>query len=628
MQLPIGWLQCPLEFVQPLRDHRLLVCKTPIDPEIAEHFKVPKAQRFAPHTIYTLPTKHHVAKLKAMRAPSSSASKREVGLVIDLTNMKWYDEMAFNNGKKTNKVRRRVIVMDDLEKPSEQNINSFVGLVSSFLEGANNQDKWIVVHDDLGFNLSGFFVCAFMVRQFNYSVDAAVYQFGNARKPGIFHEHFIRKLHELFSDPEDLEVFEQMLKLKPLVEPEWYPAAHRKVQFIQRPGAAAHSASSSTVKNLNMNTQSAARNSQFAVPTTSITNASSSQQNANMSSRNTAKRAFSEMNTSSTPNGGRGGGGLLQEPSLLSDPTPIREPRSMDNGHRSSSSQSPSSADHVIQEPDVFEPVEPTLFEPQEPTLLGVQEPPRKRPRTMDAPPTVPVHVPPELKGDHPYLVAVRDQHLQHLTQIVLQLSKTQDLFHSICNKPVTVKQATLMGLKANYRISWLGHGHRFWLMILGKMGAFFVDPSFFSTGKLGGIYHIEGTKFHDARHQKDLDGTLCCGELVVDHIVTNKATGATKKVPRFLITDLLVFDKQSLSKFPHTERLNRAENYLYKSCAKSLQRSKLRVRVKPMYMIENADIVGKLQRMIDKELPHKCDGLGLWPIKPPFGQRMLRIAL
>merc|ERR1712154_551963 len=100
--------------------------------------------------------------------------------------------------------------------------------------------------------------------------------------------------------------------------------------------------------------------------------------------------------------------------------------------------------------------------------------------------------------------------------------------------------------------ISWLGNGHKFWLMILGKKGCFFVDPSYFNTGKLGGIYSIEGTRFYDEKKKEFMDGTLCCGELVIDHLPKNK------KVPRFLITDLLVFDKQSLSKFPHNERLLR----------------------------------------------------------------------
>jgi len=584
----MGWLECPLEFSQPLRDHRLLVCKTPIDNEIAEYFKIPKERRFEPHTIYSLPKEHRIPKT--------------IGLVIDLTNMKWYDEIAFNHGRKTNKVKRRIIAMDDLQNPSEQDFNSFVGLVSAFLDGANNQDKWIVVHDDLGYNLAGFMCCAFMVKHLNYSVDAAVYQFSNSRKPGIFREGFIRTLHRFFSDSEDLEAFEQFLKLRPLAEPKWMPNAQKKggppkVPFIQRPGSNQRAAS--TANNLSVD----AKNPEFAVPTTSIT--SSSRQN-----RKPGKRSFSEMNHQNGAQKESAGAAssLVQEPSLLSEPVIVREPEPMAD----------STPCDVIQEP--------TMFQPVEPTLLGPTEPPMKRPRVSE--PAVEVHVPPDLKADHPYLVAVRGQHLQHLTQIVLQLSKTKELFHGITNRAVTVGKESLMGLKAKYRISWLGHGPRFWMMALGKMGAFFVDPSFFATGRLGGIYHIQGTQFHDVRKKRDLDGTLCCGELVVDRIVTDKQRGTTKKVPRFLITDLLVFDKQSLSKFPHSERMQRAENQLYRACAKSLQASQLRVRVKPMYNIESMDIVAKLKRMIERELPHKCDGLGLFPIAPPFGQRMLKITL
>merc|ERR1711971_418425 len=176
-----------------------------------------------------------------------------------------------------------------------------------------------------------------------------------------------------------------------------------------------------------------------------------------------------------------------------------------------------------------------------------------------------------------------------------------------------------LVSLRGKYRISWLGQGFRVWLMLFGNKGTFLVDPEV-AEGN-GAVFAVSGTKFVNAKTRKAMDGTLCCGELVVDHL-------GERRVPRLLITDLLVLQSQSLCKFPHTERLKRAENGLYAPCAKSLQTSKLRIRVKPMYAIKDAGIVQKLQKMIERELPHKCDGLGLFPIKPPFGQRLLRIAL
>ena len=96
LSLPNGWLDCPLEFIQPMRDHRILVCKTPIDKEIAKYFKIPKDKLFLPHTIYTLPTKHYQVKQQSM----GTDKKRKIGLVIDLTNQMFYDEISFNNGKK------------------------------------------------------------------------------------------------------------------------------------------------------------------------------------------------------------------------------------------------------------------------------------------------------------------------------------------------------------------------------------------------------------------------------------------------------------------------------------------------------------------------------------------------
>eukprot|EP01084_Bolivina_argentea_P268954 456966_1 len=72
ISLPIGWLECPLEFIQPLPDYRILVCKTPIDKDIAEYLKIPTNNYFLPHTIYTLPHKHFISKLQQHNLSLSS----------------------------------------------------------------------------------------------------------------------------------------------------------------------------------------------------------------------------------------------------------------------------------------------------------------------------------------------------------------------------------------------------------------------------------------------------------------------------------------------------------------------------------------------------------------------------
>eukprot|EP00484_Ammonia_sp_Unknown_P006129 CAMPEP_0197081398 /NCGR_PEP_ID=MMETSP1384-20130603/214613_1 /TAXON_ID=29189 /ORGANISM="Ammonia sp." /LENGTH=768 /DNA_ID=CAMNT_0042520293 /DNA_START=17 /DNA_END=2324 /DNA_ORIENTATION=- len=644
LQLPQGWMHAPIEFTQPFRDHRILVCKTPISQEIATHFAIPKEKWFLPHTVYTLPSKQ---------------KERKVGLVIDLTNQRFYDEASFNHGKKNNKVKLRVIPIENARNPTRIETELFVRGLRLFEDGAQNQDKWVVVFDELGYNLAGYMCAAYMVDTYNQAVDAAVYTFGSARKPGIYDSNYIRLLHQMYSDEEDLEIFETTLKIKPLQKPSFLQPRIKSIRSPISPSSAIRK----SPKTIALSPTTSGKPSEFAVPTTSLTR----------------KRSFSEMrNSSGSDSDGsihhnhssntNTSSSLIEEPSLLCEPQ-IIEPVDMNGNPNNSDMNSISSSSTIIEEPTLIEPLEPTLMEqqsssstiieeptliePLEPTLMGnayqISEPPQKRQRTMTE--NVPqVHVPAELKQDHPYLVAVRDQHLQNLTSIALQLSKTKEYFQSIQDKPVTVPIAsmmaikekyriswlgkgyhfwlmTMMAIKEKYRISWLGKGYHFWLMILGKKGSFFVDPSYFTTGKLGGIYHIEGTVFHDANSNKYLDGTLCCGELVVDHI-KDKHGGQMRKVPRFLITDLLVIEKSSLSKFPHTQRLLQAENVLYKPFAKSLTSSKLRIRVKPMYGIENEEIVQKLQRMITNELPHQCDGLGLFAINPPFGQRRLRIAI
>merc|ERR1719242_781393 len=78
-----------------------------------------------------------------------------------------------------------------------------------------------------------------------------------------------------------------------------------------------------------------------------------------------------------------------------------------------------------------------------EPTLIGALPPKQKKAKLSqneDERQQI-------LKQQHSYLITVRNEHLQHLTSIILQLSKSSDLFHSICKKTVTVPRASLLSL-------------------------------------------------------------------------------------------------------------------------------------------------------------------------------------
>ena len=390
IKLPNGWLDCPLAFNQPLRDHRILVCKTPIDDEIAQFLKIPKAKRFAPHTIYTLPNKHYTAKQKQLNV--AKPAKRKVGLVIDLTNQKYFDLISFNNGKKTNKVKLRVIAMEDLSNPTDAECLEFCCLVKAFLDSTNNADSYIVVFDDLGFNLCGFMCACFMVNELNYSVDAAVHTFASCAKPGIFEANYIRLLHKKYSDEEDQQIFEQMLKLKPLSKPFWLKRTAPKPTKAE-----------------------------FAVPTKSIRR----------------KRTFSEISQPSQPSKTKQNDtkntkktdsfSVISSSSVLSEPTLIGE------SPRSPKSPQPKVAEPVSSASNIIE--EPMLIEP---TLIGAPPPPKKQKLSQE-----------EDQREQ----ALKSEHSQHLTSIILQLSKTKDLFHSngsICRKSVSVPRSSLLGLAKN----------------------------------------------------------------------------------------------------------------------------------------------------------------------------------
>ena len=51
------------------------------------------------------------------------------------------------------------------------------------------------VHCTHGFNRTGFLISAFMIEEFDWSVDAAVQEFRSARAPGIYKGDYLKDIY-------------------------------------------------------------------------------------------------------------------------------------------------------------------------------------------------------------------------------------------------------------------------------------------------------------------------------------------------------------------------------------------------------------------------------------------------
>ncbi|KAI2644296.1 mRNA-capping enzyme [Labeo rohita] len=59
------------------------------------------------------------------------------------------------------------------------------------------------VHCTHGFNRTGFLICAYLVEKMDWSIEAAVAAFAQARPPGIYKADYLKELFRRYGDVED-----------------------------------------------------------------------------------------------------------------------------------------------------------------------------------------------------------------------------------------------------------------------------------------------------------------------------------------------------------------------------------------------------------------------------------------
>ncbi|XP_060593527.1 mRNA-capping enzyme-like [Ruditapes philippinarum] len=176
---PPRWLNCPRKG-QIIID-KFIPFKTPLDSRYDDD--VPEECRFN----------------FDMLLESMKNGKKKLGLVVDLTNTtRFYDSKAVEEkGCKYVKMQCR----GHGETPSKEQTEAFIQLCARF----NNQKplEIIGVHCTHGFNRTGFLIISYIIEQLDWSVEAAVQCYAQARPPGIYKQDYLQELFHRYGEVDD-----------------------------------------------------------------------------------------------------------------------------------------------------------------------------------------------------------------------------------------------------------------------------------------------------------------------------------------------------------------------------------------------------------------------------------------
>ncbi|XP_039603937.1 mRNA-capping enzyme [Polypterus senegalus] len=187
--VPPRWRHCPRRG-QPIAG-KFLPMKTMLGPKYDD--LVAEENRFHPSMLSNY--------LKSLKV--------KMGLLVDLTNTtRFYDRTEIEKeGIKYVKLQCK----GHGECPTTEHTQMFIRLCENFME--KNPTELIGVHCTHGFNRTGFLICAYLVEKMDWSVEAAVAAFAQARQPGIYKADYLKELFQRYGDVEDAP--------QPPTLPEW-----------------------------------------------------------------------------------------------------------------------------------------------------------------------------------------------------------------------------------------------------------------------------------------------------------------------------------------------------------------------------------------------------------------------
>ncbi|KAM9840634.1 mRNA-capping enzyme isoform 2-T2 [Aulostomus maculatus] len=176
---PPRWRNCPRRG-QPVAG-KFLPMKTMLGPRYDD--QVAEENRFHPSMLSNF--------LKSLKV--------KMGLLVDLTNTtRFYDR---NDIEKEGIKYVKLQCKGHGECPSEETTAMFIRLCEHFIE--KTPTELIGVHCTHGFNRTGFLICAYLVEKMDWSIEAAVAAFAQARAPGIYKGDYLKELFRRYGDEED-----------------------------------------------------------------------------------------------------------------------------------------------------------------------------------------------------------------------------------------------------------------------------------------------------------------------------------------------------------------------------------------------------------------------------------------
>ncbi|XP_058517131.1 mRNA-capping enzyme-like [Ochotona princeps] len=169
-KIPPRWLHCPRRG-QPVAG-RFLPLKTMLGPRYDS--QVAEENRFHP----------------TMLSNYLKSRKVKMSLLVDLTNTsRFYDR---NDIEKEGITYVKLPCKGHGECPTTEATNTFIRLCEQFHD--RTPPELIGVHCTHGFNRTGFLICAFLVENMDWSIEAAVATFAQARPPGIYKGDYLKEL--------------------------------------------------------------------------------------------------------------------------------------------------------------------------------------------------------------------------------------------------------------------------------------------------------------------------------------------------------------------------------------------------------------------------------------------------
>ncbi|ERE67092.1 mRNA-capping enzyme [Cricetulus griseus] len=177
--IPPRWLNCPRR--GQLVAGRFLPLKTMLGPRYDS--QVAEENRFHPSMLSNY--------LKSLKVKMS--------LLVDLTNTsRFYDG---NDIEKEGIKYIKLQCKGHGECPTTETTETFIRLCERFSE--RSPSGLIGVHCTHGFNRTGFLICAFLVEKMDWSIEAAVAAFAQARPPGIYKGDYLKELYRRYGDIEE-----------------------------------------------------------------------------------------------------------------------------------------------------------------------------------------------------------------------------------------------------------------------------------------------------------------------------------------------------------------------------------------------------------------------------------------